>query len=345
MSTDNNTNSEQQINNANDTKFNNLIKSAVDFEQFQENNNNVDNVIFENLLYRGQTMLIKSDKSIGSTWLMIEIARALSFKDKLVDFFQYQSSTKGINDITLSFMADIPLKNLNKRMYLIKNEAAPLNNNLHIFSKEDHLNNNKDGQLDLTKSDWMDNIIIAADDVKNQHLILLFDSLDTLVKSEQIASFSEKIEALHRNPNITQIWVDKGRSKNLFPVHCIDTQLRLKSPKNRGNVAIEVSFEKANALPKDWTRPFIIELKECERGAKMKFERLSSEIDNENTAVVMMIEGKTQTDIAKSLKVSQAAVSNWRAIAASKGLIEIRGHNNIPTAQGDKLVKSMKLYM
>lgn len=334
-------------------QYNNLFGTVVNFNTVQ-NNGKEHSPLFKGFIYRGQTIVIKSERGSGSTWFGIEITRAISAGQSLFSYYQYLSSTNGLKDTVILLEAGLPVSIMNDRIKLMKGDVAV--NDCLFFSREYEkqylLNSGTSASLNLADQQWRDNFTKAINGLEEKNVVLIFDSLDSLIytdskeKNDKINYFQEWVQDLHYNPNITQIWIDKGNNNGFdIPYGCIDLILGLKSRKDRGNVAVEVEFQKANFLNRDRTRPFVIELMETGRNPQMEFHLRSAEADKEKLAVVMMIEGVSQSEIARRLKVSQPMVSTWRTEAIQQGFIIKRGHNNIATDEGNKLVKTLKVYV
>lgn len=322
-----------------------IVGSAVDFNNLEQHT-----PLHENFINRGETIVIKAEKGDGSTWFAKAIALAIESATMLFGFYKYCFPPNGYKDIVLLFTSGIPVDTLDKRMVLMKYSSSE--NEMHIISKEYH--SNRKQIFDLNSSDWRKKIIIALKKITDKHIILIFDSIDLLVIPDskedievQIEQFYNFIKEIHLNPNITQIWLDRG-TNHVFniPYEFIDLQLGLKSQKDRGNLTIEVRFIKSNGLKKDQTRPFVIELQEFQDEPKMRFQLKPAEIDKEQMAVVMMIEGQlTQKEIAEYFGVSQGTVSTWRARAIKNDFIQPSGHNNVATNKGNQLVETMRVYI
>lgn len=328
-----------------------LLQNKVDFVKVEEiAESNMNAVLFDKFLYRGQTLLIKSEKGTGSTWVCIEIARAVLSGSRLFSNYTYcrPSNTETKQDLVILFEGSTPVEVLYERIKLMKIDTAK--DNFHLFSKqyEDKQDTKSLIKLNLTDKKWIDQFESMITSFKEtHHIILIFDSIDSLIfkdKDNKKDDFDTWLKTIHKNSDITQIWIDKGVNTGFkIPYEYIDLSIELKAKKGRGNVAMQVEFCKANLLKKEDTMPFVIELQDCIGEPYKVFKHTSSEIDKENMAVVMMIEGLVQTEIAKRLSVSQPMVSIWKANAIHKGLIRSRGNNNIATEEGEKLVKYMRV--
>jgi len=325
-----------------------LSQHKVDFVKVKEDaESNMNGVLFDKFLYRGQTLLIKSEKGTGSTWVSIEIARAILSGSGLFSNYTYNNTKP---DKVILFEGSTPVEVLYKRIELMQIDTAQ--DNFYLFSKQyedKYGDEDKDSiQLNLTDMQWIDQFKSMIETLeKTHHIILIFDSIDSLIfkdKDRNKDDFDTWLKEIHKNTNITQIWIDKGVNTGFkIPYEYIDLGIELKAKKGRGNVVMQVEFFKANLLKKEDTMPFVIELQDCIGEPYKVFKHTSSEMDKENMAVVMMIEGLVQTEIAKRLNVSQPMVSIWKANAINKGLIISRGNNNIATEEGEKLVKDMRV--
>jgi len=78
-----------------------LLQNEVDFVKVKEiAKSKMKAVLFDKFLYRGQTLLIKSEKGTGSTWVCIEIARAILSGSGLFSNYTYcPSNTETIQDL------------------------------------------------------------------------------------------------------------------------------------------------------------------------------------------------------------------------------------------------------
>lgn len=327
-----------------------LSKNGVDFVKVKKiAESNMNAVLFDKFLYRGQTLLIKSEKGTGSTWVCIEIARAILSSSGLFSNYTYcPSNTK--KDVVILFEGSTPVEVLCERIKLMQIDTDTAQNNFHLFSKQYEYKYGEANSVELNLKDkaWIDQFESMITSFKEtHHIILIFDSIDSLIfkdKDNKKDDFDTWLKTIHKNSDITQIWIDKGVNTGFkIPYEYIDLSIELRAKKGRGNVAMQVEFCKANLLKKEDTMPFVIELQDCIGEPYKVFKHTSSEIDKENMAVVMMIEGLVQTEIAKRLSVSQPMVSIWKANAIHKGLIISRGNNNIATEEGEKLVKDMRV--
>lgn len=321
--------------------LNNLLKGAVVFNNTEPT---FSNPLFENLLNRGQTVIITTEKGAGSTWVASELARAITSGDALFSHYQYVAKNGFDKEIIILFTSGIPVALLKQRISWIK--SGNVKNDFYLFAMEEYPKTDDSGSnlpFDMTQPDWLDNVNSALLGSNGRHVTLIFDALDSLVHDEmKKKDFQKCIRELRKNPAITQIWIHKGGKKDFITDDCVDLHLQLNARKDRSNIAMDVKFIKSNFLDKDKTLPFVIEVQKFVEEPYMRFVRMSPEIDKENVAIAMMIEGVVQTEIAKQLKVSQPMVSTWRANGIEKGLIKVRGHNNIPTSAGEKLVKTMR---
>jgi hypothetical protein len=299
--------------------------------------------LFDGFINWGQTIVIKAPSESGSTWLALEIIQAVLKKTLLFSYYPYQPSADNKNGVSILITAGVSETVLIQRLRLIG--ISELSENFVLISKEYQKKHNIANNIyDLDKNDWMDNLTQKSDDREKGHLLFVFDSLDSLVNFDK-DTLRKNIEALHYNLDVTQVWIDKGTKKGFeIPSENIDLQLELKPIKDRSNVSMEVNVIKANDLPKDKTHPFIIELQENPEGEpKMRFCLKTPEVEKAHIAVAMLIEGLSQSEIAERLKVSQSMVSKWRSDAIESKLIVTKGHNNIATPAGEKLIKGIKV--
>lgn len=299
--------------------------------------------LFDGFINRGQTIVIKAPSESGSTWLALEIIRAVLQKKLLFSHYPYQPSVDDKNSLIILITAGVSEQVIVQRFRCIG--ISDLSEDFILISKEYQKKHNIDNNIyDLDKNDWMDNLTQKLDEIEKWHVLCVFDSLDLLVNFDQ-DTFNKNTEALHYNPYVTQIWITKSTKKGFeIPPENIDLQLELKPIKDRSNVSIEVNCLKANALPKDQTRPFVIELNENPEGEpKMQFRLKTPEVEKAHIAVAMLIEGLSQLEIAERLKVSQSMVSKWRSDAIESKLIVTKGHNNIATPAGEKFIKGIKV--
>ena len=323
-------------------KADDLFESKVDFSKPLETHKD-SGWLFRNLLQRSELTMVKAPPGSGSTWTVLDIATSAALERSLFSHFEYKKSTNGKQDEVFIFEAGNYTETLRSRIELLSDAGG--GNNFHLFSRDDQLRNTNKRTIDLTKekhrkflSDY------AAKSPMN--ILYLFYSLDTLIGSDasKDAGIHKWIENMKLD-GVSQIWFDKSGGKGCsFPHHLVDLELEIKPLSDREKVAMEISFSRSKTLPKELTHPFVIELNENNNKPGLAFEYKSVEIDKKNLAIALLIEGVKQMDVARRLKVSQSSVSTWRSEAESDKLVLKRGHNTIPTEEGEKLVKKLKLY-
>lgn len=314
-------------------------KAAVPCKEFAINTY----PLFDGLICRGQTVVIQAEHGLGSTWVAVAIGSGILSANSLFLTYSYIPASSGHQDTVLMVTAGLSETVIVTRLALLCTREQQ--NKLILVSKEYQKKSETHGNnFDLHKSDWLENLVQALDDGQNGHLICIFDNLDSLVNCDNDI-FKKCFESLHLNPNLTPIWIDKGTKKGFeIPSEYIDLKLELKPIKDRSNVSMEIDFLKANSLPKEKTKPFVIELQENPEGEpKMRFCLKTPEVEKAHIAVAMLIEGIAQAEIAERLKVSQSMVSKWRSDAIEQKLIVAKGHNSIATPAGEKLIRGIKV--
>jgi len=98
-------------------------------------------------------------------------------------------------------------------------------------------------------------------------------------KDHEKDDFYTWLKTIHKDSDITQIWIDKGVNTGFkIPYEYIDLGIELKAKKGRCNVALQVEFFKANLLKKEDTIQFVIELQDCICEPYKIFKHTSSEM-------------------------------------------------------------------
>ncbi len=320
------------------------------------NSENTCQPLFEDFLDRGKTVVINADNGSGSTWVAAELAIKSAAGQPLFNHYPFVPPAKDFEDIVFLFSTGILPDTLNKRNSKMISSSFSGYQNLYVLSKEAHTNTKP--IFDLNDPNWYNNLNnvvknITDKNITDKNIIMIFDNIDLLCTTDsskkntnQIKEFNNFIKESHFNPRVTQIWFDKNSNKSFsIPYHFIDLKLKLIFREDRGNLTIAVEFLKSNSLKKDKTQPFILELKHFDDEPAIRLELKAAEVDREDIAAVMMIDGFTQNEIAQHLNVSQSTISTFRAKAIQRGLIDIKGKNNIATEKGNKLVKSIGTYI
>lgn len=330
--------------------FDDILQSSIHISHAEENLTSSQS-LFEGFFDRGQTIVINADNGSGSTWIATEIAVKSSAGQPIFCHYPFVPPANDFEDIVFLFSAGIPVDALKKRISELSGGTCCREKDIYVFAKEDHANTKP--IIDLNDLTWFSKFINAIKDIKDKNIILIFDNLDLLItldqdqnKDEQVEEFYNFVKDLHLNPNVTQVWIDKGSNqpfKIQYPF--IDLNIQLKSKQDRGKLAIEVKFLKSNALKKDKTEPIILQLNEYPEAPVMRLELKPADVDKEDLAAVLMISGLTQNDIADRIGVSQSTISILKGKAIERGLIVTKGNNNIATDKGKKLVELMGAYI
>ena len=310
----------------------------LDFEDLpvasQTNISYENNPIVENLIYKGDLVLISCDPVIGSSWFLINIIAQVVDKNKVDQYFsscddievlyvnetlQYQQIVHRINKCT-------PTQFLSKITILSSKKLAE-NNSAHI--------------IDFSKDYWRTFLLHGVLKSKANKLIVIDDFNLLCSTTKKIYEVSLWLKELKKFGATLIVLVKTKQWKRYIKEDIVDLELRLIPYETAEFLGFKMDIKRARNISKDHLKPMLFEVIEDSEMLRLTGKQYHEDITHK--IAFYIANGYSQSEIAKLLGVNQSTVSRRFDQALNGSLLIKQGKQYILSTIGLTATKGMVL--